>query len=179
MGQTPPIESVHCTSAIPPILLQKSARASNIDSRTAINAQHRFENSLATIRLLLASLTSWSFATVSANNGHLHRSYDPALSRGILHSAPPDQGLRRDAPTTVTSGMLRVTKRLAIDRSVQFCTDPSSRQAQAQLDRAALARRPGILLTLLHPEIRPPGAILRFRGSPIRRDFVPLAKSGN
>jgi hypothetical protein len=69
-----------------------SARASNIDSRIAIDTQHRFENSLATIRLLRASLTSWSFATVSA---HVGRGGQHRQSPVIVH----DRTCRERAPT--------------------------------------------------------------------------------
>src|SRR5713226_3336712 len=48
-----------------------SARAGNIDSRTAINAQHRFKNCFPRIRLLRASRLPPSFATKSARRRHL------------------------------------------------------------------------------------------------------------
>src|SRR6266702_9005894 len=49
------------------------ARARNLDSRTATNAQHRSKNSFPTIRLLRASCLSPSFATEPPKSGHFTR----------------------------------------------------------------------------------------------------------
>ncbi len=59
-----------------------SARAGNIDSRTAINAQHRFKNCFPRIRLLRASRLPPSFATKSARLGPAETPAIRSLSGG-------------------------------------------------------------------------------------------------